>query len=341
MPYKMSNGKWRGKRMINGQTKTKAFTSKRNALLWEVQQNETLWREQSNPTLTALEWANAHLDFARQRFVPKVYEAKRLAFKRLLEVIPGDRQVNELGMPQAMAVMQSVATQRGNGPANTARKHLSSAWAWGTKYLLMPRDNPFSMVDRLPADQHPRRMPTEEEFWQVFHTAQGQDKILLKTALHTAARKNELYSLRWSDIDFEGQKIRLGTRKRSGGGMEYDWIPMTQEIYQNLLMHRQAPEGMKSDIVFSNQEGGQYRNRFNFMPNLCQRAGVEPFGMHAIRHLSASILAKAGIPLPTIQLILRHRKVTTTALYIQSLGVNSINLDGIFDGPQGSYAVNS
>jgi len=112
------------------------------------------------------------------------------------------------------------------------------------------------MVDRLPADQHPRRMPTEEEFWQVFHTAQGQDKILLKTALHTAARKNELYSLHWSDIDFAGQKIRLGTRKRSGGGMEYDWIPMTQEIYQDLLMHHQTLEGMRSDIVFSNQEGG-------------------------------------------------------------------------------------
>ncbi|WP_157871226.1 hypothetical protein [Pseudodesulfovibrio piezophilus] len=97
--------------------------------------DETLWREQSTPTLTALEWANAHLDFARQRFVPKVYEAKQLAFMRLLEVFPGDRQVNELRMPQAMAIMQSVATQRGNGPANTARKHLSSAWAWGTKYL--------------------------------------------------------------------------------------------------------------------------------------------------------------------------------------------------------------
>ena len=333
MPYQMKNGQWRGKRMINGCTKTKCFGTRRDALLWEAQQNENLWMEQERPIVTVLDWANSYLDYARERYVFKVYDAKRLAFRRLFAVVRPECQVGQFAVSHAMTLMQKVSGQFGNGPANTARKHLSSAWNWGAKYLHMPRENPFAIVDRLPADQRPRRIPTEDEFWTVFLVAQGQDQVLLKTALHTAARKNELYSLLWDDVDFEGRKIRLGTRKRSGGGMEYDWIPMTDDLHGTLVAYRGTCEGQRSEYVFSSCLGERYKTRFNFMRTLCKRAGVPRFGLHAIRHLSASLLAKAGVPLPTIQYILRHRKVTTTALYIQQLGVNGLNLNGVFDAP--------
>jgi integrase len=38
------------------------------------------------------------------------------------------------------------------------------------------------------------------------------------------------------------------------------------------------------------------------LPKLCKEAEVKTFGFHAIRHLSASILDEAGIPIQTIQL---------------------------------------
>ena len=60
--------------------------------------------------------------------------------------------------------------------------------------------------------------------------------------------------------------------------------------------------------------------RQHFMKKICQRAGVKPFGFHAIRHLTASILARANVPMVDIQSILRHKKLATTERYIGRLG---------------------
>jgi len=57
------------------------------------------------------------------------------------------------------------------------------------------------------------------------------------------------------------------------------------------------------------------------MERLCNRAYVKPFGFHAIRHLTASILYKKGYPLAVIQAILRHANPNTTARDIRSLGL--------------------
>jgi integrase len=56
------------------------------------------------------------------------------------------------------------------------------------------------------------------------------------------------------------------------------------------------------------------------MKQNCKKAGVKYFGVHAIRHLTASILAQANIPMIQIQTILRHMSLATTERYIKRLG---------------------
>ncbi|MDR3319750.1 MAG: tyrosine-type recombinase/integrase [Desulfovibrio sp.] len=65
------------------------------------------------------------------------------------------------------------------------------------------------------------------------------------------------------------------------------------------------------------------------MERLCKRAGVKKFGVHAIRHLSATIFADAGLDL-TVQAILRHKKHNTTARYIKAFGIQPDKLDAAF-----------
>jgi len=44
-----------------------------------------------------------------------------------------------------------------------------------------------------------------------------------------------MFHAKKSDIDFKNDKISLWTRKRRGGDLEYDWMPMTQEPKTALL----------------------------------------------------------------------------------------------------------
>jgi hypothetical protein len=54
---------------------------------------------------------------------------------------------------------------------------------------------------------------------------------------------------------------------------------------------------------------------------LCKRAGVRPFGFHALRRFVASVLQDSKkVDLKKIQLLLGHANLTTTQRYIYHLG---------------------
>jgi len=185
--------------------------------------------------------------------------------------------------------------------------------------------------------------PPIEDFWKVYGVAkEGQDKIMVLTYLHTAARKSELFTLKWADVDLNGKRIRLWTRKRKGG-LEADWIPMTTELHVALserFEHRTFPD---HDHVFVCEDeynlardfyGQPFSSRAHWLKKLCERAGVEHFGLHAIRHLSASILDDTGYPITVIQALLRHRSATTTAKYLHKLRGLRVVLDDAFKSPE-------
>ncbi len=101
----------------------------------------------------------------------------------------------------------------------------------GGNYLGLPEKNPFKAVERFGEDKRPRYVPSEEDFWKVFQAAETeQDRAMLLAYLHTAARRSEVLNPRWDDLDFANSRLRLWTKKRQGGGREFDWIPMTADL---------------------------------------------------------------------------------------------------------------
>lgn len=77
--------------------------------------------------------------------------------------------------------------------------------------------------------------------------------------------------------------------------------------------------------------GQPFRYRQHFMTKLCDKAGVRPFGFHAIRHLTATTLYQAGQPVAVIQAVLRHESAQTTTRYLGSLGLEQTRdaLEGV------------
>ena len=317
--------------MTDGRRKTRVFPrgAEAEARRWEEEQSAEDWqRQDETPTVCWIDFATAYLEQAEERFSHRTFNEKKLTCKRAMAVIPPRQAVGKTTVSQAMAVMRDVAKASSGYAANKARKNLAAAWEWGKLMYGLPPVNPFKEARRMPADATPRYVPPEEDFWKVYDACDNpSDKVLLLFLLHTGARIQEAFRLVWADVDFERRQVRLGTRKTSTGGMEYAWIPMTGELMEALLDHKGRSRTIN---VFVSQAGKPMTHRQRFMRQACERAGVTPFGFHGIRHLTATILAHAGLDLPSIQAVLRHHNPTTTARYIQSLGVQPNKLDAIF-----------
>lgn len=314
------------------------------AVLWEDQTRRKLYRqmvEEDEPTdtefLTVLDWAEAYLDYAKG-FVKKTYDEKRFAFKRFLkhEEVDLEMPVEEIDTPMAYAHLKIQADNRSGYATNKDRKNLSAAWTWGAKYIReFPRGliNPFQATDPFPEVRSPRYVPPVEDFWKVYDVAEGQDKVMLLTFLHLAARRGEVFRLKVQDLDFSNDQVRLWTRKRKDGSYEYDWLPMTSELRSALetwLEKRLRQPTIDEEHIFvcldqlpccDEYYGKPFLKRQFLMRRLCKRAGVEAFGFHAIRHLTATVLYHNGYPISLVQRILRHKTATTTAKYLQRLGL--------------------
>ena len=359
MPSKISKDgriRWKGRVQKLGQIKQKLFDTKADALAWEVAERKTDWEATTDTALCLKDWAEKYLDHCA-KYDRKTYNEKRQALRELFSAKVGKGKTAQLIVnPQAPVtsltpgkVLTALKVQfehRSGNAANKDRKNLVAAWNWGVKYLDSPTANPC-MVEKFPEQRHPRYVPCEEDFWAVFNQTSGQDRIMLLRYLHLGARRSKVFRLAWEDVDFGNSRIRLFTKKRLHGSIEYDWLPMTGELADVLRGWWDNRTFKESTHVFiceqdggfcAEQYGKPFKERMQLMKRLCARAGVKAFGFHAIRHLTASILYKMGQPVSVIQAILRHKSPNTTAIYLKSLGLEETR--GALEGLAARFASN-
>lgn len=271
--------------------------------------------------------ANEYLDYSKIKHSEKTYKEKRDLFKRVFQTISPSLTYKALSGDMVRLYLQEQAIKRSGYGANKDRKNLLAWIAWIARYKGQDGIQGLQSIERFPEIRQGRYIPPEEDFWKVYETAQGQDKTMLLTYLHLAARRGELFRLRREDIDWGGRRIRLWTRKRKNGAMEADFLPMTDQLFDILAIHRDFVAG---EWVFPAPGGGPYRVRQHVMRKLCRRARVRPFGWHAIRHLTATLLAQADVPMVKISQILRHKNLRTTEVYLGRLGDLKESLEKAF-----------
>lgn len=276
--------------------------------------------EAPTPMTSLHDAATAYLDYCVQ-YRPKVYSEKRTVLRRLVQAFGKDTPVSAITLSKALDYLQGQRTKRTPNAANKERKNLAAMWAWCAKYMDgFPAGNPWAATPKFRYDVDPHYVPPEKDFRAVEALAQGQDKVLLTTFLHTAGRRSMVYGLRWADVDFARGLITLRHRKSRDGSEQKVIIPMTDELFEELMEHRRHAV---NEWVFVQQRGrfiGQpYTENRGFPQDLCSLAKVKPFGCHGIRGLTASLLYDSGVPMEKIQRILGHARATTTAIYLRHM----------------------
>lgn len=310
------NKRWMGQVQKNGDRRTAYFRTKREALEWEAKQRAANWSiTPYAPTLG--KWAELYLSHVRKINVRRVIREKEFAFERLFRSVDKDCLVEDFGRMQAQRFLDSEFGQRTACAVNKTKVHLCAAWNWGVYYLEFPEPNPFAKIKPFPEDKKAQYTPPMKDFWAVYNVASSQHQAMLLLYLMTAARKTEIFSLRWRDVDFRAKEITLYTRKTKSKGLEPKTIPMTEACYNVLLEIHKGQQG--AELVFiCPVTGGQYSRNTRWLNKLCERAGVKRFGFHGIRRLSATYLAENGVPMVFVSRLLRHSTVSMTERYVNS-----------------------
>ncbi|WP_421901267.1 tyrosine-type recombinase/integrase [Maridesulfovibrio sp.] len=334
------NGKWYGRVSLNGLRKEKKFPTKRDAVAWEVAMKDKKSSSKSGGGIllhVLIDKYVAHCEKLGQS--KKHVDDKERTFLTFLKVSRTARtSVDDLEYETVQETMNEIAEKMSPHRANVHLTHLNSMWNWGMKRLRIPQDNPF-LIERYTTDKAPVYVPPVEDFWKLIEVLAPHEERLVMAFLYTSARRNELLALKWDAVELKNKVVFLDTRKRKGGGLHRDPIPMAPELVE-LLQAQRLETGFKEYVFICHRTGKPYGPTTKVMNNWCKKAGLEKsFNFHAIRHLSASVLVSKGYSLTDVQSMLRHKNTTTTQKYVHSLGFQGLSLEGAFDAVHGERKV--
>jgi integrase len=150
---------------------------------------------------------------------------------------------------------------------------------------------------------------------------------IVLTAAMTGLRRSELLGLRWRDVDWAAQRIRVRNtyvlgEHSSDGKSELSTrrsVPVADRLLAELDGWSQSTAfAADEDLVFAHPltgkppDGGKLNKEFKLA---CDMAGVRRIRFHDLRHTFATRLAAGGLPLRTIQEFLGHADMKTTQIY--------------------------
>lgn len=220
---------------------------------------------------------------------------RKMLFLRLgkdLDLRVGD-MVKELGRPELSTASKATYTN-----------HFRSFFQWAIRMEYVEKDP----TDKLPTPRVPRGTPkpiTDSELRRLLRANMWKSsRAMILLAAYQGLRIHEVVKVRAEDIDHEA-----GTLTVVGKGGVESVLPLS-DVIRDLAVT--MPE---SGYWFPSGDGHKRANSASAtIGKIMKRAGVNG-SAHSLRHWFATSLLSRGAHLRTVQELLRHSNLATTAIY--------------------------
>jgi integrase len=322
-------GAWWCRWVEGGKDRLEKCDSKTQAVLRYGQHRARIREERffpkakATPALTLREWLRRCLDNCTNRGKQneQLYNSRLslgpLGGKLLTEITGEDIRRLQAAMraelkPRNPKAPKDVQPERMWGDA-TVNRHLSYL-----RHVLMLalRDekitrNPCAGIKFFP-EVTTTRFLSEEELIALRGVMAPKDWQVVLLAVESGLRREEMFGLRWSQVDIEVGLLTLPMTK--GGKSRY--VPLSDQA-KGIL--RRFDSLFRSPFVFPGTRDDKPMDsnafiRRHFAPAL-RRAGITGVSWHTLRHTSASRRIMAGVDLVSVKEILGHKDIQTTLRY--------------------------
>lgn len=203
----------------------------------------------------------------------------------------------------------------GAAQALQAMRSLSAVINWcmqSDKYGSIFIVNPVTALKKKTHRVKPRENCLEKSqlksWWTACESIDNQvAKAYLKILLLTGARREEILSLRWSDVDFKWSKFTIQESK-NGDKRTIPLTALSTKILSSLPRY--------NDWVFSSQKSrsGRLREPAKFIKNIYERTGLH-ISSHDLRRSFATLSEWAEIPDGAVKQLIGHRPNNVTELH--------------------------
>jgi len=177
----------------------------------------------------------------------------------------------------------------------------------------------WSFEDAIPAPKKPQRLPVVLSPEEVLHflscVGSTKHRAILTTCYAAGLRISEAIHLKPANIDSQRMVIQV----EQGKGQKDRYVMLSPKLLETLRSYFRAlrPKGW----LFEGDIAGQPINRSS-VELACQKARRisrirKPITPHSLRHGFAVHLLESGTDVRTIQLLLGHRSLATTARYLR------------------------
>ena len=202
----------------------------------------------------------------------------------------------------------------GKGTANKAVSLLGAIFSFAVDRRIRP-DNPAHGVRMYPNKRHERFLSSAEltRLGQALTEAESNGTnpfaiAAIRLLLLTGARRGEILSLRWENVDFDRAYLRLLDSKTG-----QKLIPLGAPALS--VLEALPRVSVNPHVLPGSREGQPLVNIAKVWRAVRQAAGLDDVRLHDLRHSFASVGAAGGDSLLVIGKVLGHTDTATTARY--------------------------
>lgn len=282
------------------------------AVMGEIASGRTprgeLRKEKNDPTIGSL-FERYMNDYASVRCVRA--KEMRQDFRRYLQDW-ADRRFGEFTRNDVQLRVNKVRQDHGPGAANHMIILMRAAINWNLRNETIRGENPWAMIRQYKIQQRERFLKPDE-LARIMAVLKNTDDHTIRDyvlmSLYTGARRANVLSMRWDQIDFQFETWRIPLTKNQ----ESHLVPLTSAALQ-LLRNRKAESS--SDWVFPGKDPkkhvvepkkGWYR--------ILEEAQIEDLRLHDLRRTLASYMAMQNQSLQIIAKVLGHKSIAATQIY--------------------------